>query len=139
MWRALSDRQFPSSGPADPEQIAIGAALDVAARLEIPHHAPRQPWADKRADGVGAAHQELAARDVGRNHGGRLADELDRDLMRAGRVTALSAFGIGDDAVAPAGGIGPQCRLAITATAHGTALRCPLVGARASWSRDWCS
>ena len=79
----------------------------MAARLKIAHHAPRLPWAAKRADRVAPAHHDLASRDVAGDPGGDLLDEIKRDLMIPSHGTTLGASGIGDDAVAPNEAIGP--------------------------------
>jgi hypothetical protein len=74
--------------------------------------------------------------DVGSDQSGHLADELDRDLMLAGREAALLASHIIDDPVLPINCIDQQGRLALCITIHSTALRCPLPGVDLA---DWFS
>ena len=79
----------------------------MAARLKIAHHAPRLPWAAKRADRVAPVHQDLATGEIAGNPSGDLVDEIKRDPMIPSHDTTFGAFGIGDDAVAPSEAIGP--------------------------------
>src|SRR5215471_15732925 len=103
----------------------------MAARLKIPRHPPRLPWATQRADRVAPAHHDLDAGDVAGNPSGDHADEFDRDLMRVGRGTTLRAFGLDDDALAPKRCIELQHRVPITEATHVPPL-CKLDGAFAA-------
>jgi hypothetical protein len=98
-------------------------------------HPPRLPVTDRQLvavqglfDRFSRAVEDLAAGDVARDHGGHLADELDRDLMLSGREAALLASHVIDDPVPPMNCIDEQGRLALSVVAHSTALRCPLAG-----------
>src|SRR6516164_6224092 len=97
-------------------------------------HPSRLPDADRQLVAVygssdrASQAEDLATGDVASDQGGHLADELDRDLMLAGREAALLASHVIDDPVLPINCINQQGRLALSVTAHSTALRCPSAG-----------